>query len=141
LVVRTSSFCGPWDQHKFVTQALKIISGGNNFLASNDHVISPTYVPDLVNASLDLLIDGETGIWHLSNPSEITWSEFAISVAKKCGLDFSLVKPTPSSKLGYIAERPLYSALGSERGILLPQLDNAINRYLQEVDLNVNMQH
>jgi dTDP-4-dehydrorhamnose reductase len=141
LVVRTSSFFGPWDQHNFVTQALKIISGGNNFLASNDHVISPTYVPDLVNASLDLLIDGETGIWHLSNPSEITWSEFAISVAKKCGLDFSLVKPTPSSKLGYLAERPLYSALGSERGILLPQLDNAINRYLQEVDLNVNMQH
>ena len=30
-------------------------------------MVSPTYVPDLVHASLDLLIDGEHGLWHLAN--------------------------------------------------------------------------
>jgi dTDP-4-dehydrorhamnose reductase len=135
LIIRTSSFFGPWDQYNFVTQSLKFISQGNIFPASNDHVISPTYIPDLVNASLDLLIDAESGIWHLSNPSEITWSELAIAVVQKFNMDSSLVIPTPSCKLGYIAERPMYSVLGSERGILLPDLDHAINRYVREVDL------
>jgi dTDP-4-dehydrorhamnose reductase len=131
LIVRTSSFFGPWDQYNFLTEALKNISKGNIFKASNDQVVSPTYIPDLVNTSLDLLIDSESGIWHLSNPSEITWSQFAITAAERSGLDASLVRPTPSLDLGYKAERPSYSALGSERALLLPELDNAISRYLE----------
>ena len=35
--------------------------------AAADIVVSPTYVPDLVHATLDLLLDGETGLWHLAN--------------------------------------------------------------------------
>jgi dTDP-4-dehydrorhamnose reductase len=135
LIIRTSSFFGPWDQYNFLTEALKNISKGNIFKASSDHVVSPTYVPDLVSACLDLLIDAESGIWHLSNPSEVTWAEFAITAAERSGFDASLIKPVPSSVLGYKAERPLYSVLGSERAtMLLPELDNAINRYLQAMN-------
>ena len=62
LVVRTSAFFGPWDEHNFVTIALRELAAGRPFVAAEDAVISPTYVPDLVNASLDLLIDGERGL-------------------------------------------------------------------------------
>ncbi|RDC63494.1 dTDP-4-dehydrorhamnose reductase [Adhaeribacter pallidiroseus] len=32
---------------------------------AEDLIIAPTYVPDLVHACLDLIIDEEKGIWHL----------------------------------------------------------------------------
>jgi dTDP-4-dehydrorhamnose reductase len=36
-------------------------------------LMSPTYVPDLVNAALDLLVDEEKGIWHLCNDGLVSW--------------------------------------------------------------------
>ncbi|XYH95240.1 hypothetical protein ACMHYB_46750 [Sorangium sp. So ce1128] len=30
--------------------------------------MTPTYTPDLVNAALDLLTDGERGLWHRASP-------------------------------------------------------------------------
>lgn len=135
LIIRTSAFFSPWDEYNFVTQALKHIHKGQIFLASSENVVSPTYVPDLVNASLDLLIDGEKGLWHITNPSEITWSDFAIESAKMAGFDHTLVKPIMSNKRLNIAGRPMYSALGSERGLMLPPLHNAIKRYVNECSL------
>jgi dTDP-4-dehydrorhamnose reductase len=32
-----------------------------------EHLMSPTYVPGLVHATLDLLVDGEHGVWHAFN--------------------------------------------------------------------------
>jgi dTDP-4-dehydrorhamnose reductase len=49
---------------------------------ANDVVISPTYVPDLVHASLDLLIDGEKGLWHLANNGALTWADLARETAR-----------------------------------------------------------
>lgn len=67
LVVRTSAFFGPWDPHNFVTIALRTLADGRPFTVAEDVSVSPTYVPDLVHACLDLLIDGESGLWHLAN--------------------------------------------------------------------------
>jgi dTDP-4-dehydrorhamnose reductase len=132
LVVRTSAFFGPWDEHNFITIALKALAEGRKFVASDDAFVSPTYVPDLVNASLDLLIDGEQGIWHLSNEGAITWAELARLAALRAGLDPHLVEARPSLFLQTPAPRPLYSVLGSERGRLLPTLEDALGRYLKE---------
>jgi dTDP-4-dehydrorhamnose reductase len=62
LVTRTSAFFGPWDRHNFVTKALDTLAQGEAFKAASDLVVSPTYVSDLVNACLDLLIDRASGI-------------------------------------------------------------------------------
>jgi dTDP-4-dehydrorhamnose reductase len=75
LIVRSSSFFGPWDEHNFVTVALRTLARGDVFRAIDDIVVSPTYVPDLVNAALDLLIDGEQGLWHLVNDGSLSWAE------------------------------------------------------------------
>jgi len=37
----------------------------------------------------------------------------------------------PAAACGFAAARPRYSGLHSERGILLPVLDNALGRYLE----------
>jgi dTDP-4-dehydrorhamnose reductase len=40
---------------------LRKLAAGLQVAAASDVVMTPTYVPDLVHASLDLLIDGEQG--------------------------------------------------------------------------------
>jgi dTDP-4-dehydrorhamnose reductase len=132
LIVRTSAFFGPWDQHNFVTTTLAALEAGRTVRALSDLTVSPTYVPDLVNASLDLLIDGAVGIWHVANAGEVTWAEFAGQAARAAGLDRYSVEPCSASELKLAAPRPVYTALGSERGILLPPLDDALARYLRD---------
>ena len=67
--------------------------------------MSPTYVPDLVQTCLDLPIDRETGIWHLSNAEPVSWAELARRVALLAGLDekSSLLKDTGLSLSGTFA--------------------------------------
>ena len=43
-----------------------MLSRGEHWVAPEDQVVSPTYVPDLVSTALDLLMDGERGLWHLA---------------------------------------------------------------------------
>jgi dTDP-4-dehydrorhamnose reductase len=135
LVIRTSAFFGPWDKYNFVTAALNSLAEGRVFTAADDVLISPTYVPDLVHASLDLLIDDEHGIWHLANSGELTWAELAMQVATQADLDASLVDARPLETLALRAPRPVYTVLNSERGTLLPPLENALSRYLRECEI------
>jgi dTDP-4-dehydrorhamnose reductase len=137
LVIRTSAFFGPWDEYNFVTVALRTMLSGRAFVAANDAIISPTYVPDLVHASLDLLIDGERGLWHLANRGAVTWAELARTVADMAGLEPALVDARPTRSLGLTAERPSYSVLESERGHLLPSLEDALSRYFRECETRV----
>jgi dTDP-4-dehydrorhamnose reductase len=131
-VIRTSAFFGPWDEYNFVTVSLRRLAAGEKVKAAGDAVISPTYVPDLVSATLDLLIDGESGIWHLASAGSLTWAAFAALAADRAGLDASAVEAEPTERLGLAARRPLWSALGSSRGAILPSVQNALGRYFDQ---------
>jgi dTDP-4-dehydrorhamnose reductase len=135
LVVRTGAFFGPWDRYNFVTLALGALARGERFAAADDVVVSPTYVPDLVQTCLDLLIDEASGVWHLTNAGEVTWAELATRAADLAGLDPRRVEGRPLSSFGWTAARPRYSALASERASLMPPLANALERYLEEDEL------
>jgi dTDP-4-dehydrorhamnose reductase len=132
LVVRTSAFFGPWDQYNFIYFVLRSLEESIDFHASHENVVSPTYVPDLVDACLDLLIDGEKGIWHLANQGAVSWYELAKRAAKHSGARLDHVKARASDELGWVAKRPRYSVLGSERGMMLPDLDHALHRFFRE---------
>ncbi|OIJ43667.1 family 1 glycosylhydrolase [Massilia timonae] len=138
LVIRTSSFFGPWDQHNFVTQALNALDVGLPFQAARDVTVSPTYVPDLVNVSLDLLIDRERGIWHLTNGEAVSWFELARRACAAAGVSSERLQEVSIEECGYAARRPGYSALSSERGLLLPSLDDALKRYVEAVQERAN---
>jgi dTDP-4-dehydrorhamnose reductase len=100
--------------------------------AADDLVVSPTYVPDLVHGTLDLLIDGERGIWHLANAGETSWADFARMAARAADLDESLVRGRPHTQLGLTAARPAFAAMESERGRILPPLEAALGAYVRE---------
>lgn len=135
LVVRTAAFFGPWDVHNFLALGLGCLQRGEAWRAASDQVVSPTYVPDLVNMALDLLIDGEHGLWHLANDGAVSWAEFALRAAEVAGLPTRHVLAQPTMALGQRALRPAFSALASARGQLMPQLDAAIERYVREWQL------
>lgn len=132
LVIRTAAFFGPWDRYNFVTLALDALRQGQPWPAAGDQFVSPTYVPDLVKTSLDMLLDGEQGLWHLANRGAVSWARLAQMAAEAAGLDTGLVLPQPGAALGQVACRPRYSALDSERGIVMPTLEDGLERYLME---------
>ncbi|MFD2161474.1 family 1 glycosylhydrolase [Paradesertivirga mongoliensis] len=136
LIIRTSAFFGPWDKYNFVTNVLSSLKNQQFVKAASDVLISPTYVPDLVNTSLDLLLDDESGIWHLANRGETTWASLATQVAKLGGFDSNLVTQTPLADFNYPAKRPRYSVLSSERALLMPDLSDSLTRYFYERKVN-----
>jgi len=131
LVIRTAAFFGDDDEANFVTQALGALAAGMPFPAISDVVVSPTYVPELTDAMLDLLIDGERGVWHLASGGAVTWEELARCAARAAGVSARFLCAMPLDALGLAAPRPRYSALESERGTLLGPLDRALARYVR----------
>ncbi|GAC1660875.1 MAG: hypothetical protein NVS9B7_28720 [Flavisolibacter sp.] len=132
LVIRTSAFFGPWDEYNFVHHIRKALLQDERVSVAKDIFISPTYVPDLVHNALDLLIDKVKGIWHLSNQGIISWSDLAYEIAHRFDLDKKLIVALSAAEMNYVAPRPLNSGLSSERGLIMPSLDSALGRYLQE---------
>jgi dTDP-4-dehydrorhamnose reductase len=129
LIVRTAAFFSPFDRHNFADQVARRLARGEDVVAASDQVISPTYVPDLVETTLDLLIDGDAGLRHLTNAGALSWYDFAVAVAEALGLDVARIRPAPARTLDCAAERPAYAPLGTERGAMLPAFDHALGRY------------
>lgn len=132
LVVRSSAFFGPHDDHNFLTLGLRALANGEPWVAADDWTVSPTYVPDLADAALDLLIDGESGTWHLANQGAVTWAELARRAASLAGYDPNAVAAVPAGALALPARRPSSSVLVSRRGHLLPTLDQALSSYFAQ---------
>jgi len=133
LVIRTSAFFGPWDDYNFLTCMFRALLDGESFRAPDDSIVSPTYVPDLVNATLDLLIDGERGIWHLANEGAVTWFDFGCKAASlRCVPVDRLLRASTADVWGS-AVRPAYSALSSIRGSVMRPLDDALRAYTAAV--------
>lgn len=129
LVVRTAAFFSPFDAHNFAIWIEREVRNGRPVNAAEGFVVTPTFVPDLVHASLDLLIDEEKGVWHLTNQEPVSWFDFGRRVAEALDLDARLVRPARPDELGWRARRPAFVPLGSVHGQLLPRLDDALARH------------
>jgi dTDP-4-dehydrorhamnose reductase len=131
LVVRSSAFFGPWDRQNFVWTVLESLAAGRRPGARAD-VVSPTYVPDLVHESLNLLIDGAEGIWHLANAGSLSWIDLARRAAVMAQLDPDLVEPEEVLATG---REPRNTTLTSARGIMMPPLDGALDRFFRDAEI------
>ena len=146
LIIRSSALFGPWDTDNFLTHALRTLAQGRQVPAACDEYLTPAYLPDFADCVLDLLIDGETGIWHLGQgdmgPSRgrepvsrreiirraAEMAEMAGFIERRdvgqllCTVPFTEIEPRGL----------LYcSVLGSERSLpLLPPLDLALRDYV-----------
>jgi dTDP-4-dehydrorhamnose reductase len=125
LIVRSSALYDSRDIHGFVSQWLRAFSRGRPILLPADIWCSPTYTPDLAHAALDLLIDGEAGIWHLVNEGPTTWHGFGLQLVRVLGLSRNLV-------VGEVESRRISAGLSSTRGKIMPTVASGMTRFLQE---------
>ena len=132
LIVRTSAFFGPWDPYNFLAALWQTLDEGRPFVAADDATVSPTYVPHLADAALDLLFDGARGLWHLTNVGTVSWYEFARLAAIAAGRGADDITAAPMTRICGPAVRPRYSALTSERGVVMPSLEQGIAAYLRD---------
>ena len=126
LIVRTAAFFSPWDRHNYAAQVVEALAAGRRFLAADDQIVSPTYVPHLCNAVLDELIDGTDGVLHLANRGAASWAAFAVAIADACGLPSALIDAVPGTALDWKAPRPARVPLASER---MPALASALEAF------------
>ena len=123
LILRTSEQFSPWS----LCRCLDSIFQGGGKLVVPQSSLSPTYVPDLCHALLDLLVDEESGLWHLTNEGEITWAEWARHLCRELSVpDFEI---EIEARDDILPQRPRHSILRSSRGRLMPSLEDALCRF------------
>jgi dTDP-4-dehydrorhamnose reductase len=130
LIIRTSTFFGPWDRFNFLVSTIDKLKRGEEVYASDRTIVSPTYVPDLVHATLDLLLDEEHGIWHLTNQGAVSWHDLAREAAAIGKVDGSLVRRSEPDDRSEAAD----TSLTSDRGLLLRPLDRALVEFAHRID-------
>ncbi|MGE5423813.1 MAG: family 1 glycosylhydrolase [Syntrophothermus sp.] len=136
LIIRSSSFFNPWNPDDFLVRLLTKNETGEGVdlpvFFSSDVISSPAYVPELVNLALDLLIDNESGIWHISSKEGLSQFEFARLAIDLAGQKHLVIQPTTAGQMNDVARRPSYSVLMSSRGISLPPLEQLLYHFLRE---------
>jgi dTDP-4-dehydrorhamnose reductase len=80
-----------------------------------------------VNATLDLLVDGETGVWPLSHGVHLSWFEFARRIAAAAGLPADAIEPRSSRSA---ATR----IVNNRRGWILPSFESALERFVSQAN-------
>lgn len=129
LMIRTAAFFSPYDPYNFAAQVQRTLAGGRR-LDAPDGTVSPTYVPDLVDRTLDLLLDGVQGLRHVVNNGAVSWADFARRLARAMDFDPELVDERPAAHFGWAAVRPPNVAMASDLQGPLPSLDDAIARFV-----------
>lgn len=136
LLLRTGPLFSSANDGDFVSAALQTLEAGRSITAPRDVIVSPTFLPDLLNAALDLLIDGESGIWHVANTGAPTLAEWARAIALTAGYRSPRVREISLESLPQPTVRAGRHSLDSARGPLLRPWPDALDRCLQEIEAN-----
>ncbi|MPZ17069.1 MAG: dTDP-4-dehydrorhamnose reductase [Luteitalea sp.] len=134
-VLRVESlFGGPAARSSFD----KIMAGlmaGREVRVFSDRIVSPSYVQDVVDATLGLVArDAPSGLYHCVNTGTTTWYRAAEHIAARLGASASLLVPVSVDEVTLRARRPRYCALANEKlrqaGIAMPGWEEALTRYV-----------
>lgn len=122
LVIQAGPVFAPEDENGFAADVVTALSAGRRFPAA-DEPVAPAFAPWLVDAALDLLIDGAAGRWRVAHPEPLSAAAFARTLAEACGLDPSLVDAVPGRH-----GSPREATATAHRRALGP-LDEALRRF------------
>jgi dTDP-4-dehydrorhamnose reductase len=114
LVIRTSWLLSSTHRN-FLTAVLEQLTRSGEASVVDDQRGRPTFVDDLVVATLDAINRKAAGLLHLTNQGETTWFGLARQIAVAAGFEPDRVRPQSSGDLDRPALRPRNSLLSSER--------------------------
>jgi dTDP-4-dehydrorhamnose reductase len=105
-----------FERNDFVRVLIEKLQKGEQLKMVTDHVMTPTFIDDIVNA-LDILIRLEQkGIFHVVGSQTITPHDGAIKIAKEFGLNETLIsKTTRREYFAGKAQRPFCLHLKNDK--------------------------
>ncbi len=80
----------------------------------DDQIGSPSYTPDVAAGVWQLLEQGATGLFQLSNAGEVSFADYASEIFQIAGVPCSIERVS-SADYGAPAARPLYSTLSNDK--------------------------
>ena len=102
LIVRTAWLYGRHGMN-FPRTMVQAAQAGKPLSVVNDQFGSPTYTVDLGGAILDLLDNGASGLWHVTNSGQTTWFDFARATLEEFGVKAEI---SPISSAEWAQKRP-----------------------------------
>jgi len=134
-VLRVESLFGGPKGASSIDKIIQAIDRGAEARVFVDRVVTPSYIEDVVTATLRLLdLRAPAGVYHCVNSGETTWYELGKAIAAHMGVDARLV-PVNVADVVLRARRPKYCALSNQKlaqaGILMPSWQDALERYLR----------
>jgi dTDP-4-dehydrorhamnose reductase len=129
LVVRTGLVCDPEDPADPLARVLAALAGPAPVRVPDDEIVAASVLPQLLDATLDLLVDGERGVWHGTNPGERSLHELVRTAARHARMPTERLEPGRSSRAWGLELGPGMRAIASERAWPMPDLDAALAGY------------
>ena len=134
LVLRVESLFGGPASRSSIDRIVASLKAGEPTRVFVDRIVSPSYVVDVVDATLRLLASqAEGGVYHCVNSGQATWHELGRFIASTLGVTTPLV-PVKVADVKMPAARPLYCALSNAKlasaGVVMPTWQDALARHL-----------
>ena len=137
LVLRVESLFGGPATRSSVDHIVATLRAGEPARVFVDRVVSPSYVDDVMDATLALVSrDAAGGIYHCVNSGSTTWHGLAELIARQLGVDARLL-PVKVADVPMRAPRPQYCALSNARlsalGVQMPSWQDALTRHIRSL--------
>ena len=135
-VLRVESLFGGANAKSSVDFLLKSILSGQPARAFSDRITSPSYVDDVVDATVALVErNAPTGLYHCVNTGLATWVELAKELARLVGKPDAPIAAVPMASAGLRTPRPRFAALSNAKlasvGVVMPTWQDALERYVK----------
>lgn len=127
--------------HNFIKTMLKVGKTHDEVRVVNDQIGTPTYTLDLARLLVDMIETDKYGYYHATNEGGyISWYDFTREIYKDAGYTTKVI-PVTTEEYGLSkAARPFNSRLDKSKLVKngftpLPTWQNAVKRYIDELDL------
>ena len=135
-VLRVESLFGGPHRRSSVDRIAEAVRAGQTAPVFVDRIVSPSFVPDVVDATAFILRERPpVGLYHCVNSGHATWLEVGQEIVRHLGATDALLKPISVNDVTLRAARPQFAALSNAKlatvGYLMPTWQDAIAHYLQ----------
>jgi dTDP-4-dehydrorhamnose reductase len=129
LVVRSGPWFDPTWRHDPLARALALLGRGEAVRLPEEERISPAYTPHLLHSALDLLADGEQGVWHLAPQASCSPFDLLRATAEHVGIRTHALSAGNVCHIGLARGGHSLRALSSKRGSVMPDLHLGVAEY------------
>ncbi|MBC8074204.1 MAG: sugar nucleotide-binding protein, partial [Deltaproteobacteria bacterium] len=130
LLVRTGVLLEPGVVDDGFMRVLSALRSGARLRVPDDEIVSLSSVPHLLDATLDLLIDGERGVWHGTHRGAASLFELSRRVAELAGAEPGSISAGRALHPWGLESRPGMRALASDRAWPMPPMAVALAEHV-----------